>query len=205
MNSRLVVCGLVLAALVSGCKRMKAPEFDLARVDAKGRELAAGDTAPGACVVDRKTGLTWEVKTAEGLQAARHTYTWFNPDDEVNNGHPGFENGGVCAGSRCDTLAYVQAVNKVRLCGFNDWRLPRRDELGSLVDYAVPFPGPMVPKAFFPTMPAEGYWTGTPYKPHYSGVWAWRFDYGYDFVAKKEEPQHIILVRGEVKQPQAAE
>ena len=87
-----------------------------------------------SCVLDTKTGLMWEDKTASGLRSYQHRYSWY----EDNNGviDPSFTpdpNNPVeyCGKtiSKCNTRAFVQAINTQRLCGYNDWRLPIADEV----------------------------------------------------------------------------
>ena len=87
-----------------------------------------------ACTKDNKTGLTWEVKTTDGgLHDVNSLYSWYEPDTAKNNGNAGKPNSGVCHGSRCDTYAYKNAVNAKKLCGAENWRLPTRNELMSLI------------------------------------------------------------------------
>jgi hypothetical protein len=90
------------------------------------------------CVKDNVTGLMWEVKTTDGgLHDQNHTYTWYETDGIKNGGDAGMPNGGICKGSRCDTNAYVKAVNAIGYCGFKDWRMPTRQELLSIVDFGT--------------------------------------------------------------------
>lgn len=94
-----------------------------------------------ACTKDNETGLIWEVKTNDGgLRAVKNTYSWYNPDSKANGGFEGYKNNSyandtssICRESECDTYAFVNAVNKQSLCGANNWRLPTKDELTSLV------------------------------------------------------------------------
>jgi len=101
-------------------------------------ELGDGPT-DWACTRDNVTGLIWEAKTADGgLHDSRWWYLWFDPNPATNGGYSGrgdtvpsnekcFEPG------RCDTAKYVEDVNRTRLCGFSDWRLPTIEELSTLV------------------------------------------------------------------------
>jgi hypothetical protein len=87
-----------------------------------------------ACTKDNKTGLTWEVKTTDGgLHDVNSIYSWYEPNAAQNSGNAGKKNGGYCRESRCDTYAYKNAVNAKKLCGAENWRLPTRNELMSLV------------------------------------------------------------------------
>ena len=76
---------------------------------------------PGArnwgCTRDNVTGLVWEIKAAAGLQASGNTYSWYNPDKNLNGGTAGSKNGGQCEESACDTRAFVEKINEQELCG----------------------------------------------------------------------------------------
>ena len=191
---------LLMACDGSGRVGLKAPVFDFTRIAADGSELQGeGDFAkqPWACVRDNKTGLIWEVKSANaGLQAATNTYTWLDNNPATNGGNKGVAAGGVCSGSACDTESYIAAISKTRLCGYTDWRVPNRFEMATVLDYSIPHPGPTIASKFFPNTSPGNYWSATPFGPHTEGVWAWRFDHGYDFVATKEKAHHVLAVRG---------
>jgi hypothetical protein len=98
------------------------------------------------CVLDKKTGLIWENKTKDGgLRDYRHTYSWFedssgyadnldyytprNGFDTVPSGQEPY--GFYCSNTlaKCNTRAFIAAVNNQKLCGYSDWRLPNKDEL----------------------------------------------------------------------------
>jgi hypothetical protein len=108
-----------------------------------------GETLPRSalnwrCVQDQVTGLTWEVKTADGsLFDYRNLYT------------------NVGDGRSHDTSSYVTAVNGVGLCGANDWRLPTRRELESLLDYSKAGFAPMIDADWFPNTLGAMHWTST--------------------------------------------
>lgn len=198
--------------LLSGCDDiLPRYVFDMTRFSADGSAYKGNGNyleQPWACARDNKSGLTWEVKTATpGLHAATNTYTWYSSlenKDSILEGKPyagvGRQNGGVCTGSNCDTEAFVAAVNAERLCGFSDWRLPSKDELGSIVDATVRIPGPTAPKELVNVQNAKsGYWTSTNFHMLNTSAWVWRFDHGADFIAEKSEPRYVMLVHGTAK------
>jgi len=139
-------------------------------VDSQARRFVALDdlgqpTSPKTptCVRDNRTGLIWEVKSRRpGLQYRHNTYTWYTRDKHNNGGFAGHQNGGVCKGSPCDTAAYVDALNQIRLCGLSHWRLPSRSELDTLVNYRIRYPGPMLDLQMFPNTVSQYYWSSTP-------------------------------------------
>jgi len=200
--ARPVACAL-LAACLSACDSQPAPGPEIhdskyAGLDASGAELPQGE--PGACVLDRFTGLVWEVKTDDGgLRDHRHTYTWYDPEEDASGelDYRGTPDGGQCGGSACDTRAYVNAVNDVGLCGYRDWRMPSRDELGSISDPRRTHTPPTINTVHFPrTQPGE-YWSANDYQFQWDTAWLWNFGNGLDRVEWKSSPRHVRLVRGE--------
>lgn len=197
---------LLAFTLLSGCdKLVPVYVFDLTRLAADGGDYKGNNNfqeQPWPCVRDNKSGLMWEVKTsAPGLHAATNTYTWYSSDKATNGGWEGKLDGGTCTGSRCDTEAFIAAVNAERLCGYNDWRLPNRVDLSSIIDVTVRMPGPTLAVQYFPNTQSglAGYFSSTPFRMHESGTWAWRFDQAFDFVAMKDKPAYVKLVRGTAK------
>lgn len=198
---------LLIPLGIAGCGDTLNPKpfvFDMTRLNQDGSTNDGSDYAkkPWACVKDNQTGMIWEVKKTEpGLQNINNTYTWHDPDQNSNGGWAGKANGGVCNGSNCDTEAYAKAINAAKLCGFTDWHLPSRFELNTIVDTSIFFPGPTLPKAYFPESLAGKYWTDTTFKTRRAGAWVWRFDYGNDYVAEKSEALNVRLVYALPKKP----
>lgn len=133
---------------------------------------------PGGCVYDNISGLTWEVKaTDSGLRDKDITYT------NYGDGRPG------------DASAFVAAVNAVGLCGYSDWRLPTADELQSIVDYGIPFPGPTIDTDWFSNTRSGPYWSSSP--NIYNSMFAWRVYFNSGIVADtyRSESNFVRLVR----------
>jgi len=178
--------------------------FDFTKLCLSGKAAGEGECppnpAPGSglvnwgCTRDNVTGLIWEIKTESGLRSKNNTYTWYNPDETVDGGKPGLENGGKCEGSDCDTKSYIQAVNDLGLCGFSDWRLPTRRELLSIVDNG--HFNPAIENRFFPNALSSHYWSSSPYSEEENSSWEVYFLYGEVSPNSKSERNHIRLVRG---------
>lgn len=199
----LLLCSIAL----TGCGDAITPKpfvFDMTRINQDGSINDGSDYAknPWACVRDNQSGLLWEVKKTEpGLQNINNTYTWYDPDEKSNGGYAGKANAGVCTGSDCDTYSYAKAINALKLCGSNDWYLPSRYELNTIVDTSIPLPGPTFPQAFFPESLPGKYWTDTTFRTRRAAAWAWRFDQGGDYVAEKSEAFNVRLTHATIKKP----
>jgi hypothetical protein len=165
------------------------------KLDNRGRPLAdqgaAYEHSPWACVLDRRTGLLWEVKARNGLRSHRHSYSWYEPR---SGGSPGYPDRGRCNGSDCDTQAYAAAVNRLKLCGSDRWRLPHREELRGIVDYRVPAPGPSIDRVYFPNTVSQFYWSATQDANDQDSAWGIGFTFGYDYGYFKSDFGHVRLV-----------
>ena len=146
------------------------------------------------CTRDNVTGLVWEIKAADGLQASASTYSWYNPDKDVNGGAAGIKNGGQCEERPCDTRAFVEKINEEELCGLSDWRVPTRQELLSIVDNSVFKPA--IDSRFFPNTTPAYYWSSSPYADQSGLAWQIYFLYGEALPGEKSEARHLRLVSG---------
>ena len=177
--------------------------FDFTKLDANGNPLADQTVdytiTSWDCVRDNHTGLVWEVKTTDGgLRDQYHTYTWYNSTGINDGGSPGTANGGSCVdGTNCDTEKYVVSVNAAGLCSQRDWRLPTVEELMSLVDSSIGFPGPTTDSSYFPnTTRSSNYWSSLPAASDSGKAWNVRFVDGYVGYGDKSYMNSVRLVRG---------
>lgn len=135
---------------------------------------------PGGCVRDNVSGLMWEVKSNDGgLRRWDQTYTNFG-DSRVG-----------------DASAFVTAVNAAGLCEFGDWRLPTAEELQSLVDYGVAYPGPTIDSAWFSNTRSGAFWSSSPYVG--DALYAWGVYFNDGLVSgyyPRSQWRSVRLVRG---------
>lgn len=149
-----------------------------------------------SCVMDKKTGLIWEVKSQNpGLHYRFNTYSWFNPDIRHNGGLAGFPGGPGCRTQPCDTGRFVEMVNKTGWCNAHDWRLPSREELRSLVDYHSHERGPTLDHLTFPNTTTQFYWSAESSASNPNEAWGIGFAYGFDYAYYKNNRAHVRLVR----------
>jgi hypothetical protein len=153
-------------------------------------------SATGGCVYDNKTGLMWEVKTADGgLRDWNKTYT--NYDD------PSFEpfrNGWVEVNptraqidAPTNSIGFVNSVNANNLCGHNDWRMPTRGELSSIFVGGV---SPTIDSTWFPNTQSSVFWSSSPDASYPPFVWLVYFDDGYeDYGWTRNVSSYVRLVR----------
>jgi len=175
-----------------------ASESQLVKLDGFRNPLSE-DAKTWDCVIDRTTGLVWEVKTADnGLRDEKNYYSWFSPHDVSTLGNPGKKNNGNCRGGiSCDTDSYIRAVNKAKLCSYSDWRLPTRKELMSLIHYSPTESSVgLLDARFFPHGTVDWYWTSENDASNPDHAWYVLFFNGRAMKAPKHQAKRIRLVRG---------
>jgi len=125
-------------------------------------------------VRDTDTGLTWQ-GCAAGMSG----------DDCAT--------GGASSMTWQAALAYCADLD---WGGFDDWRLPDRNELQSIVDYESY--SPAIDEAAFPGTPSSRFWSSSSNADDSSSAWTVYFDYGSVNNAVKSHPAQARCVRGRV-------
>jgi hypothetical protein len=171
--------------------------FDFTKISNTGGELPLSATlgrGPNdwACTRDNATGLIWEVKTTEAgdPRDQSHVYTWF--DSNSPDGAPGARSG-HCLLFACDTEGFVEAVNRMGLCGASDWRLPTVRELREILHFGRYRPA--IDPDFFPNTKNSSYWTATPYARRSNKTWVVSLFKGSTGGADRMATSLIRLVR----------
>lgn len=130
-----IISTLFLALLAFGPNLAAAEtSSSFAKLDATGRDLpeSADDWR---MVLDRSTGLTWEIKSTDGsLHDRDNVYSWKNLTD-----------------------TFIKGLNEERFGGFTDWRLPEDKELERL--QKLNETNPELFAHYFPRTAPAPYWT----------------------------------------------
>lgn len=165
--------------------------FDYTKINEQGRSLP-NDAEQWKCVLDNVTGLIWEVKSPEGSglsQDSGFTYSWYS---EIFTSYSS-EDLGECD-SNCDTDSYIEKLNRKKLCGFDDWRLPNKIELQDLVNYSQSQPS--IDRQLFPNTKGGFYWTSNIDADDKNSIWSVDFGNGRVAGGLSSEPRFIRAVRG---------
>lgn len=152
--------------------------FDFTRICNSGEVAGSGacpvDPALGpgddewVCTRDNVTGLIWEVKTPGN---ANDSFNFADASD-----------------------VHADAVNAAELCGFNDWRVPSRRELLSIVHFGAAS-SPRIDTTFFPNTVGSFYWSSDIFAPDPANAWFVLFNNGPSNASNQTNVNHVRLVR----------
>ena len=172
------------------------------KLDSSGKTLSDSATS-WAMVKDNVTGLIWEVKTSMGKGAsysdphnADNTYTWYNSNPATNGGNAGVPGNGTATYSTQD---FIGTLNTAKFGSYTDWRLPTVNELRTIVNYSILYPGLTIQTAYFPYTQASGYWSATTDASYTSNAWSVLFNGDYnslDYKNAKSDNNYARAVRG---------
>lgn len=173
LNVRVLVrCVAGLAALAWGCaawaecNALLKPSYDRTKFVVE----------PTGVVVDLTTGLMW--------RRCPMGYEW-------KNSACALPAGAVTVFSWAQALE--QAAKAKNFAGFSDWRMPNKNELGSIVDYACAQPA--LDNTLFPETAPSGYWTNSPNSFTPERAWAVNFAYGDHMSSMRTDLLGVRLVR----------
>ncbi|WP_457671444.1 Lcl domain-containing protein [Thiolapillus sp.] len=157
--------------------------FSFTKLDANGNPLPPSAVS-WSCVKDNITGLVWEVKTTDGgIHDKDNTYRWGGLTAQ-GSGYGTYYN---------DWDVLVNGSNSEQLCGFNDWRVPTRQELQGLVNYNRI--NPAIDTAYFPNTVGSHFWSSSPYANASDYAWNVSFYNGYAYYYYRGVSRHVRLVR----------
>jgi hypothetical protein len=178
---------------------------------------AAADTT-AAWFLDFGSGLlSYQAKTGTAyVRLVRATVTlpatrfMVNGDGSLNDNHTGLMwrvcddglTGATCAGGSAQAYSWQGALQRAAAVdanpaglglGHDDWRLPNRDELASLLDYSRR--NPAFDSVRFPGVAADSHWTSTPDAGNAARAWYVDLRDGYVALALQSDAKALLLVR----------
>ena len=156
-----------------------------------GATLSYTDNGDGT-ITDNNTGLMWEKKTGvvrvplgSDVNVAdlhdvmnRYRWSWDGSQETI-----------------WDWLDDVNAEGGTGFAGHNDWRIPNRKELESIVDYSQPYPEPKISPAFGPTL-SNTYTTSTTETSLLFNMWVIDFTLVNVWAGHKYSREYVRAVRG---------
>lgn len=104
-------------------------------------------------------------------------------------------NGKVCRGTAA-SFTWAEALEAgvlLKFADYDDWRLPNKNELESIVE--VRCVTPAINADVFPVTPSAFFWSSSPYTGVADGAWSVDFGYGAVNASVKSADIYVRLVR----------
>ncbi|HOW51312.1 MAG TPA: DUF1566 domain-containing protein [bacterium] len=136
------------------------------------RDYTVSGSAPNNTVTDNVTGLIWQ-------GTAPSTYAGCT--------------GGEPVGSTCTWQEAINYCTNLSYAGYDDWHLPTRKELATLLDYG--HANPAIDTTAFPDAKNASYWSSSPYAPNADGAWNVSFSLGSEGNTFKTDAMYVRCVR----------
>jgi hypothetical protein len=124
------------------------------------------------CVKDNNTGLIWEIKSID-KGAVNYVESKYTQEEAL--------------------IDYINNLNKANYGGFNDWRLPHKDELRSIIDYGKM--NPAINTDYFYNIKIGLYWCAETYQMQDCMGWGIFTGFGSATAVSKQSKQYAIAVR----------
>lgn len=190
MDARAPGCRAILASVRTArvigmlCCTLAAPGYSLAAECGRTGELSLEETPwtdnGDGTLGDERTDLMWK-RCPEGLVGER------------------------CNRGRLAYLTWEQAQTRARqsnFAGYNDWRIPRLDELRRLIQPGCELPA--VNLAAFPNTPSGWFWFASAEAFNSPRAGQLGFAFGENFSANQRHVVHLRLVREAKREDEAA-
>ena len=151
------------------------------------------------CVQDNNTGLVWEGKTASPATSRLGTRTYTNYDSTSSaqkpNGLTSVNPTQTEIDAITNSIGYRDSVRTSNLCGYNDWRLPTKEELQGIV-VSGSGSNPKIDTEWFPNTQNHAYWSSSPDVGYFYNSWFLNFSNGnvYSHYGRNND-FHVRLVR----------
>jgi len=112
--------------------------FDLTKLDMAGNDLPEG-AENWRCLRDNVSGLVWEAnKERQTPGSLQYVYSYYWHDSAKGDLFTGTKpSPASCGGVDCNTEAFVNAINDIKLCGIENWRIPTVHEFHTIFDYGL--------------------------------------------------------------------
>lgn len=152
-----------------------------------------GDSQAGALIPSpRFTDNTIDIPTNKTVTDNLTGLVWSRDANVIMERDPSFDVDGTAQDGRVTwqhALDYIKKLNTENYLGHNDWRMPNRTELMSLINISQPTPSTWLNTQMFINVQLDSYWSSSPYADHRNWIAAWYVDMNnghsyFDIVSK---------------------